>query len=83
MAVESAAVDALSFEQAMAELEGIVRALETGKSDLARAIADYERGTTLRRHCESMLAEAEMKVQAIVEGRAGDGTTAITLREVE
>ncbi len=83
MAVELAAVSGLSFEQAMAELEDIVRALETGKSDLARAIADYERGTALRRHCEAMLAEAEMKVQAIVEGKATDGSKAVSLREVE
>lgn len=83
MAVELASVSGLSFEQAMAELEEIVRALETGKSDLARAIADYERGTALRRHCESMLAEAEMKVQAIVEGKAGVETTSVSMREVE
>ena len=64
-------VDSLSFEEALAELETIVRGLESGKGDLARAIADYERGALLRRHCESRLAEAEAKVQAIVEGPNG------------
>ena len=71
-------VDALSFEEALAELEGIVRSLEAGRSTLAQAISEYERGSALRRHCERKLAEAEAKVQAVVEGKAG-----LTLRDVE
>jgi exodeoxyribonuclease VII small subunit len=68
----------LSFEDALAELEEIVRSLEGGKGSLAQAIADYERGSALRQHCERKLAEAEAKVQAIVEGAGGP-----TLRDVE
>lgn len=64
-------MDALSFEDALAELEGIVRSLEAGRSTLAQAIDEYERGSALRRHCERKLAEAEAKVQAVVEGRNG------------
>lgn len=64
----------------MAELEGIVRGLESGKGDLARAVADYERGAALRRHCEAKLTEAEARVQAIVEpGNLGK----LSLRDVE
>jgi len=69
---------ALSFEDALQELEEIVRSLEGGKGSLAQAIADYERGAALRQHCERKLAEAEAKVQAIVEGPGGP-----TLRDVE
>jgi exodeoxyribonuclease VII small subunit len=69
---------ALSFEDALQELEEIVKSLEGGKGSLAQAIADYERGAALRRHCEAKLAEAEAKVQAIVEGPGGP-----TLRDVE
>ena len=69
---------AVSFEDALAELEDIVKSLEGGKGTLAQAIADYERGASLRRHCEQKLAEAEAKVQAIVEGPTGP-----TLRDVE
>ncbi len=61
----------LSFEDALAELESIVGRLEQGKGSLADAIADYERGTALRRHCEAKLGEAEARVQAIVEGPSG------------
>ncbi|MDE2333512.1 MAG: exodeoxyribonuclease VII small subunit [Rhodospirillales bacterium] len=65
-------VAGLSFEAALAELEGIVRALEAGQQKLSDAIASYERGSALRRHCEAKLAEAEARVQAIVatDGKA-------------
>ncbi|MCK8785119.1 exodeoxyribonuclease VII small subunit [Roseomonas sp. NAR14] len=55
----------------MAELEGIVRRLEGGQGRLEEAIDAYERGAALRRHCEHKLAEAEARVQAIVEGPDG------------
>jgi exodeoxyribonuclease VII small subunit len=45
-----------------------VKKLEGGQAKLEEAIADYERGAALRRHCEAKLAEAEQKVQAIVAG---------------
>ena len=62
----------LSFEDALAELEKIVRGLEGGQQKLEDAITAYERGAVLRRHCEAKLAEAEARVQAIVE--RADGT---------
>lgn len=62
----------ISFEDALAELERIVRGLESGQQKLEDAITAYERGAALKRHCESKLAEAEMRVQVIV-ARA-DGT---------
>jgi exodeoxyribonuclease VII small subunit len=70
-------VAALSFEDALAELERIVRGLEGGQQKLEDAITCYERGTALKRHCEAKLAEAEARVQAIVE--RADGT--LTLKE--
>jgi exodeoxyribonuclease VII small subunit len=72
-------VSALSFEEALAELERIVRGLEGGQQRLDEAIAAYERGTTLRRHCEAKLAEAEARVQAIVAG--ADGSLALRSAE--
>lgn len=68
----------LSFEEALSQLEGIVKSLEGGRSTLAQAISEYERGTALRRYCETKLAEAEAKVQAVVEGGLG-----LTLKDVE
>ena len=58
-------VSALSFEDALAELEQIVRGLESGQQKLEDAIAAYERGAALRRHCEAKLAEAkEVRLEA-------------------
>lgn len=65
-------VSALSFEDALAELEQIVRGLESGQQKLEDAITAYERGAALRRHCEAKLAEAEARVAAIVQ--RADGT---------
>lgn len=71
-------IETLTFEQALAELEGIVKALESGQGALEASVAAYQRGASLRAHCERKLAEAEQKVQAIVEGPAGP-----SLRDVE
>lgn len=70
----------LSFEDALGELEKIVRGLEGGQQKLEDAITCYERGAALRRHCESKLAEAEARVQAIVE--RADGTLALKAMEL-
>jgi len=72
-------VGKMAFEDALAELEKIVRGLEGGQQKLEDAITAYERGALLRRHCEAKLAEAEARVQAIVS--AGDGS--LSLRESE
>ncbi len=68
-------VATLSFEEALAELEQIVRGLESGQQRLEDAIGAYERGAALRRHCEAKLSEAEARVQAIVE--RADGSLAL------
>ncbi len=59
-------VASLSFEDALAELERIVKSLEGGQQKLEDAIGAYERGAALRAHCEAKLAEADARVQAIV-----------------
>jgi exodeoxyribonuclease VII small subunit len=75
-ALSATEVAALSFEEALAELDRIVRGLEGGQQKLEDAITAYERGTLLRRHCEAKLAEAEMRVQMIVE--RADGSLGLT-----
>jgi exodeoxyribonuclease VII small subunit len=64
-------VDKMSFEEALAELEGIVRQLETGDVDLEKSIAIYERGAALKAHCDARLKSAELKVEQIVQGTNG------------
>ena len=55
----------LSFEEAMAELEKLVRQLEDGRAKLDDAIGAYERGALLKRHCESKLREAQARIEKI------------------
>jgi exodeoxyribonuclease VII small subunit len=55
----------MSFEDALGELEGIVKRLEEGESKLDEAIRSYERGTALKRHCEAKLRDAKAKVDRI------------------
>jgi exodeoxyribonuclease VII small subunit len=59
-------IAALSFEDALAELEKIVKQLEGGQGKLDDAIKSYERGAFLKRHCEAKLREAQAKVEKIV-----------------
>jgi exodeoxyribonuclease VII small subunit len=61
----------LSFEEALAELERIVRQLEEGKGPLDAAIDAYSRGSLLKIHCEAKLAEAQARVDRIVLGPDG------------
>lgn len=60
-----------SFEEALKELEQIVRRMESGGQNLELAIADYERGMALKTLCEKRLNEAKLKVEKIVKAQDG------------
>jgi exodeoxyribonuclease VII small subunit len=64
-------IAALSFEDALNELEQIVRKLESGSAKLDEALASYERGALLKRHCEAKLREAQLRVEKIVVSAEG------------
>lgn len=70
------AVSEMSFEEAMAALEGVVSQLERGEVPLEQSIALYERGAALKAHCAAKLKDAEEKVELIrsAEGRAVGAT---------
>jgi exodeoxyribonuclease VII small subunit len=72
---QPADIAAMSFEDALAELEGIVRRLEGGQVKLDDAIQSYERGAQLKQHCERKLNEAQQRVDRIVIGP--DGAVAV------
>lgn len=61
----------MSFEDALAELQTLVKSLEKGDSKLDDAIAAYQRGVNLKRHCEAKLREAQLKVEKIVISAEG------------
>ena len=64
-------IQKLSFEDALAELEDIVRELDDGRGELEGAIKAFERGTQLKRHCEAKLKEAEARIEKILPGADG------------
>jgi exodeoxyribonuclease VII small subunit len=64
-------IDELTFEQAFAELEKIVAALESGDRPLDESMNLFERGTALTKRCAELLDKAQLKVQAL----AGDSLT--------
>jgi exodeoxyribonuclease VII small subunit len=68
-------VSGLSFEEAMAELEKIVRQLEEGKINLDDAITAYERGAALKQHAEEKLKNATARLDKIIVTESGIKTT--------
>ena len=69
-------IEQLGFEDALNELEQIVRTLESGDGKLDEAIASYERGALLKKHCESKLAEAKNRIEKISFTGNGGAETA-------
>ncbi len=64
-------IAAMSFEDALAELEQIVKRLEAGSGKHNDAITAYERGALLKRHSEAKLREAQARVDKIVLAPVG------------
>ncbi|OFW88267.1 MAG: exodeoxyribonuclease VII small subunit [Alphaproteobacteria bacterium RIFCSPHIGHO2_12_FULL_45_9] len=75
MASAPSPVEKMAFESALAELETIVKNLESGKVSLEESITAYERGMALKSHCEAKLRDAQMKIEKIVVGSNGSLTT--------
>lgn len=65
-------IASMPFEEALKELETIVRGLESGDTALDKAIEDYTRGTQLKAHCQKKLDEARLKVEKISVAATGE-----------
>ena len=61
----AAPVSALSFEQALDELDALVHQMESGELALSESIAAYRRGAELAQHCQGMLAAAEQEISKL------------------
>jgi len=75
MADSKTSLTGMSFEAALTELETIVKNLETGKTSLEESIDAYERGVSLKNHCESKLTEAKSRIEKIVVRPDGSVST--------
>ena len=71
-----------TFEQALVEIEAIVRDLEEGRIGLEASLARYEQGVRLLRRCYEMLAQAERRIE-LVRGVDAEGNPVTTPLEDE
>lgn len=68
---KNADIAAMTFEQAIEQLERIVDHLEKGDVPLDKSIEIYERGEALKKHCETLLNAAENRIEKIRLDRNG------------
>ncbi len=73
-AANADAISELSFEQALAALEDVVKQLESGDVPLDQSITLYERGEALRAACQSRLDAAQARIERIVTNASGAAT---------
>lgn len=58
-------IQQLTYEQAFAELEELIAALESDERSLEEALVHYERGQALVKHCAALLDQAELRIQQL------------------
>ncbi len=75
MAEETEDLKNLSFEDALAKLENIVRELESGRIKLDDAVSAYEKAVALKKLCQEKLAAAALKVEKIEIAKDGSLST--------
>ena len=61
-------LEELSYEEALIELEELVKTLESGENELKTTLLYFERGQQLASYCLSLLDEAETKVEQLMKG---------------
>jgi exodeoxyribonuclease VII small subunit len=72
----TAAPDIATYEQALAELEALVQAMEAGKMPLDQLLASYKRGAELLQQCRARLQVVEDQVKLLEEGQLKPWTSA-------
>ena len=77
--VKASESDALSFEQVLEKLEGVVTELERGELPLEQALAAFERGVMLSRKGASLLDDAERRIEVLLG--QGEATEPLSLKE--
>ena len=65
-------VASLAFDDAYAQLTATIAELEAGGQPLEATLTLYERAVALQRHCERLLADAQLRVSQLV-AQAGGG----------
>ena len=71
-----------TFEEAVAQLEQIVAAIESGQIGLEESLAKYEQGMELVKRCRGILDKAEKRIEQLTETPAGVTAVALEVKEV-
>ena len=71
------------FEKALAELEKLVETMEAGDMSLEDSLKQFERGVALTRSCQKALADAEQKVQILLQNTGGGELEAFKVDEAD
>ncbi len=71
------------FEKALAELEKLVETMEAGDMSLEDSLKQFERGVALTRSCQKALADAEQKVQILLQNSDGGELEAFKVDETD
>jgi exodeoxyribonuclease VII small subunit len=71
---DAAKTENLPFEEALKRLEAIVEAMESEELPLETLLAKFEEGSRLAKACQAKLADAELKIQKLEKGNAGEMT---------
>jgi len=71
-------IEKLSFEEALKQLQEIVREIEAGQDSLDKVVEQYEVGNKLKKYCENKLKEAQLRIEKIVNNNGK-----ITLEKIE
>lgn len=67
MSLGDSSGSALDFENALAQLQGIVQKLESGDLSLEESLKGFEEGVRLTRQCQEVLQHAEQRVQVLTQ----------------
>ena len=62
----------ITFEEALAKLEEIVRLLESGNAPLDKSLELFEEGVSLVKMCNSKLDNVEQRIKILSKGENGD-----------
>ncbi len=76
---QNSSIENMTFEEALKELEIIVKKIDSGEETLESAINSFERGSELKKHCQSKLDQAKLKIEKIIQ----NSSEKITSEEVE
>lgn len=60
-------IEEMSFEDALKELELIVKKIDSGEENLDSGVAQFKRGSELKKHCQKKLEQARLVIEKVLQ----------------